>query len=112
MKPRDRILAAIELREADRVPLYELAVSERIIHALTGQWVPAHILTETTSEKVTQETFTKVIKAHAMLGLDGIGFFALTDASKNIDLDGDRYIDEWGRIFSRKVRAGTMSDFT
>jgi len=38
-------------------------------------------------------------------------FFALTDASRNILLDEDRYIDEWGRIFSRKVRAGTMSDF-
>lgn len=111
MKPRDRILAAIELKEADTVPLYELAVSEKVIEALTGQRVPAHILTETTSEEVTQEAFTRVIKAHAMLGLDGISFFALTDASKNIDLDGNRYIDEWGRIFSSKVRAGTMSDF-
>lgn len=26
-------------------------------------------------------------------------------------MDEDRYIDEWARIFSRKVRAGTMSDF-
>lgn len=111
MNPRERILAAIELREPDRVPLFELAVSGKIIEALTGQKVSAHILTETTSEEVTSEDFAKVIKAHVMLGLDGIGFFALTNASKNIMLDEDRYVDEWGRIFSRKVRAGTMSDF-
>lgn len=111
MKPRDRILTAIELREADRVPLFELAVSEKIIEALTGQKVPAHILTETTSEEISPEAFSNVIKAHARLGLDGIGFFALTDATKNIKLDEDRYVDEWGRIFSRKIRAGTMSDF-
>ena len=111
MKPRDRILTAIELREPDRVPLFELAVSEKIIEALTGQRVPAHILTETTSEEISFEAFSSTIKAHAKLGLDGIGFFALTDASKNISLDADRYVDEWGRIFSRKIRAGTMSDF-
>ncbi|MEM1990894.1 MAG: hypothetical protein QW782_09740, partial [Candidatus Bathyarchaeia archaeon] len=80
MNPRERILAAIELREPDRVPLFELAVSEKIIKDLTGEEVPAHILTETTSEKVTLEDFVKVVKAHVKLGLDGIGFFALTDA--------------------------------
>lgn len=111
MKPRERILAAIELREADRVPLFELAVSGKIIRDLTGEDVPAHILTETTSRDVAFEDFVRVIRAHVNLGLDGIGFFALTDASKNVMLDDDRYIDEWGRIFSRKVRAGTMSDF-
>jgi uroporphyrinogen decarboxylase len=111
LKPRDRILAAIELREADRVPLFELAVSEKVIEALTGQRVPAHILTETTSEEIGSEAFNNVIKAHVRLGLDGIAFFALTDATKNKILDEDRYVDEWGRIFSRKIRAGTMSDF-
>ena len=111
MKPRERILTAIELREPDRVPLFELAVSKKIIKALTGEDVPAEILTETTTKMIPQEVFERVIKAHAQLGLDGIGFFALTDASRNIPLDEDRYIDEWGRIFSRKVRAGTMSDF-
>ena len=36
MKPRDRILAAIELREPDRVPLFDLAVSQVVIEKLTG----------------------------------------------------------------------------
>lgn len=111
MKPRDRILAAIELREPDRVPLFDLAVSQVVIEKLTGMKVRASILTETTTEAVTQEEFDKVIEAHIKLGLDGIAFFALTNAAKNMPLDEYTYVDEWGRIFSRKVRAGTMSDF-
>lgn len=111
MGPRERILASIRLEEADRVPLFELALSEVLIEGILGEQIPAHLLTETTAEEASVQTIRRATNAHARIGLDGIGFFALTNASNNKPLENGCYIDEWGRIFSRKIRAGTMSDF-
>jgi len=81
MKPRENS-HSYQVKGTRSCSAFELAVSKKIIKALTEEDVPAEILMETTTKMVPQEVFERVIKAHAQLGLDGIGFFALTDASK------------------------------
>ena len=40
-------------------------MSKKIIKALTGEDVPAEILTEITTKMIPREVFERVIKAHA-----------------------------------------------
>jgi len=70
MKPRERILPTIKLREPDRILLFDPAVSQVVVEKLTGIKVRASILTETTTETVPQEEFDQVIKVHVKLGLE------------------------------------------
>ncbi len=99
MKPRERVLSALCLEEVDRVPLFELNVSPMVLGKILGKNLVGAPLKE-------------YIKAHAEVGLDscvGVGTFSKEENNRVID--ETTYVDEWGRLFSRRVKAGTMMDF-
>jgi len=73
----ERILAALDLREPDRIPTWELIVNEPVIAALAGP--------------VSKEDF------YESEGLDGISIFE--DVRKVEWIDATSYRDEWGILW-------------
>ena len=75
MKPRERVLAALEHQEPDRVPRFEIWIDDDMVDEL-GQ--------------------NDLQSAHVNLGLDCIMIPNRTPAESNAWKDG---VDEWGRIW-------------
>ena len=93
MNPRERVLSAIFLEEPDRVPLLEVGVSnivlKQIFPSLSDQ---------------------KIFIALSRLGLDSLVIWPFLNPQNSKQLNGGQYIDEFGRIFTKKV-SFSMSDF-
>lgn len=76
MKPKERVLAALEHKQSDRVPLFEIWIDEAMVVDL--------------GYKDLQST-------HVNLGLDCVMIPNLNPSQSNAWRDG---VDEWGRVWS------------
>jgi len=83
MKPRERVMAALEHREADRVPLFEV-------------WID-------NADLVAQVGGGDLQKAHVELGLDCVEIPSQMPPGSNAWRDG---VDEWGRVWQNGWYAG------
>lgn len=93
MDSRERILAAIYLEEPDRVPLLEIGISDKVLDNLFPS-VPRE----------------KRFIALANLGLDALVIWPFLNPNNKKPLGNDQYLDEFGRVFTKKVSFST-SDF-
>jgi len=73
MNSKERIIATLECKEPDRIPVFEWVVSKKVIKAVTGSEDPVELVEE--------------------LDLDAINFRA--DYMREY-VNGTTYIDEWG----------------
>jgi uroporphyrinogen decarboxylase len=73
MTSRERVIRALERKEADRVPTFEWAIDRKVCRALTGS----------------EDSLEAIVK----LGVDGVVVRA--DYSKQ-RIDAEIYLDEWG----------------
>lgn len=79
MKPRERVLTALEHGEPDRVPRFEIWIEEEVAHELGHQ---------------------DLASAHVALGLDCITVSERYPEGSNAWGDG---LDEWGRIWKNGI---------
>lgn len=93
MDSRERVLTAIDLEEPDRVPLLEVGVSDKVLDELFPS-VPKK----------------KRFVALSNLGLDALAVWPFLNANNSKPLGDDQYLDEFGRVFTKKV-SFSMSDF-
>jgi len=102
MKPRERVLRAATFEEADRVPIFEIPPSPKVLSQIFNE--------DLTHPHLSVETFKKTIRLYKKLGLDSFCTGGLGDPRKSRRLDENRFIDPWGRIFN--IRYGhTTSPF-
>jgi uroporphyrinogen decarboxylase len=87
MKPRERVMAALEHREADRVPLFEV-------------WIDNEDLVAQVGGGDLQRTYVE-------LGLDSIEIPYAIPPGSNAWRDG---VDEWGRVWQRGWYAGGVME--
>jgi uroporphyrinogen decarboxylase len=83
MKPRERVLAALEHREPDRVPLFEVWIDNEELVAQVGDG--------------------DLQKTHVELGLDCVEIPSQMPPGSNAWRDG---VDEWGRVWQKGWYAG------
>jgi len=83
MKPRERVMAALEHRQPDRVPLFEVWLDNDELIALVGGG--------------------DLQRTHVELGLDGILIPYETPPGSRAWRDG---VDEWGRVWRKGWYAG------
>jgi uroporphyrinogen decarboxylase len=93
LNSRDRVLSAIFLEEPDRVPLLEVGISDAVLKKIFP------ILTE-----------RKKFIALSKLGLDSLVVWPFLNHQKSKQINGNKYVDEFGRLFTRKISFST-SDF-
>jgi uroporphyrinogen decarboxylase len=85
LKPRDRFLAALDLEEPDRVPLFEIEINKPILRRVLGREAQSAL-----------DTYS----VYGLLGLDALNFWDNWLPTKQLG-DG-RYLDDWGRIWMEK----------
>jgi len=83
MTSRERVVRALERREADRVPTFEWAIDRQVCRTLTGS--------------------EDVLEAIVRLDIDGVAIRANYSKQR---LDAEHYLDEWG--CRRKVGAESI----
>ncbi|MBS7653705.1 MAG: uroporphyrinogen decarboxylase family protein [Candidatus Bathyarchaeia archaeon] len=93
MNSRDRVLSAIFLEEPDRVPLLEVGISDVVLKKIFPGLID-------------HEKFIALSK----LGLDSLVIWPFLNHQNSKQLNSDRYVDEFGRLFTRKISFST-SDF-
>jgi len=91
--------------ETDRVPLFELFVSSKVLEQVLGI-----SLVEKGQAGRTAAPLSETVKAHTGVGLDCFVVDTLIKSENNKIVDEKSYVDEWGRLFSRTLR-GQDSDF-
>ena len=93
MKPRERVLSAIVFEEPDRVPLFEIPPSLKVL----GQ-----IFNEDLTSMKGESAPDKLVGLYKKLGLDCFCTGGLGDPTQMTILDKERVVDCWGRVFSLK----------
>jgi uroporphyrinogen decarboxylase len=91
--------------EPDRVPLFELFISSEVLSNVLGKK-----LVEIGELGRTTAPVEERVKAHIEVGLDSFCVDTFLNPKNSIQIDEDLYVDEWGRLFSNKIR-GLDSDF-
>jgi uroporphyrinogen decarboxylase len=103
LTPRERVIAALQLEEPDRTPLFELLADPPIIEAVTGS--PLHPRTSIYAfpilkdrEKIIQGNFERAFRCYASVGLDMAGAYMHVGPGYVPCrwIDNDTFIDEWG----------------
>ncbi len=101
MNSRERVWAALELEEADRVPIWEMGIDTIHIETITGKEIAVEDeLSATERKKAAIKRADITLLCYEKLGFDAIGG-GLTqpeDWEPQIFPDGT-FTDEWGRIF-------------
>jgi len=104
MKPRERVLRAIMFEEPDRVPLFELSVSPKVLAEIFD--------TNLSSCSAVTAGWQAETDLYIKLGLDCFtAYTQMFNPKKTTVIDQEKAVDSWGRIFSRTITAGSTSSY-
>jgi uroporphyrinogen decarboxylase len=101
MTGRERILAALNVKQPDRVPLYIHGINEGPIvgigrHLTEGLPEPKQFYDMTDTEKL--KLLDTLFLIHEHFGVDGFTSFEI---GHEVDLDKARVMDDWGIVYLR-----------
>jgi len=106
LNSRERVWAALELEEADRVPIWEMGIDTIHIETITGKEIAVEDeLSATERKKAAIKRADITLLCYTLLCYEKLGFDAIgggltqpEDWEPQIFPDGT-FTDEWGRIF-------------
>jgi len=104
MRARERVLTAVMLEEPDSVPIFEIPPSPKVLGQIFNE-DPVRLSLWSSSE----EDIRRVVGLYKKLGLDCFTTGGLGDPNEKTVLNGDKWIDCWGRIFSTHYGYTTSS---
>lgn len=101
MKSRERVLKTVMFEEPDRVPIFEIPPSLKVLSQIFNEDL-ANLLAlfAGVDGRTSEETWRKLIKMYKQIGLDCFCTSGIGNPFKAIPLEDHKVVDVWGRIFS------------
>ena len=104
MNGRERILAALDIRAPDRVPVWIHAINERAITnigRLLADGVPEAKAANLMSQEELLRLLDTLFVIHEALEIDGFTALGMGQLVNVTNLDENRFQDEWGTVWER-----------
>ncbi len=104
MNGKQRMLAALELRQPDRVPVWIHAINEVAIvniGKLLWEGVPDAVAVNLMTQEEMLALLDLLLAIHEELEIDGFTSLPLSELVGVVNLDGTRFRDQWGTVWAR-----------